>query len=262
MGEDALPQFGRANGRTTSRGVRWLIPVVVVSVIVWAAALFLPISKGPIYVALLVVFIVVVLIDALLVLAGLVLAGVLIWGGLARLLDEVISHGLIQVAMGSVAACFFGVTGGLVIGLGLGLGLHALGLVGTYSQTTDWPVVGCMIAGGIVGIAVAVRYSLADLRRDGVGVRARTVVKVAAIAILGVAAFAAFEGLVIREGARESHANLVRFYCGGAVSEAQYQGCIHHVTAADIDRLANNGDQTAIYAEDHYTDGEPDCPTC
>ena len=261
MGEDALPQVGRAKttGRTTRRVVRWLIPVAVVSVIVWAAALFLPISRGPVYVVLVVAFIAVVLIDALLVLAGLVLVGMLIWGRLARLFGEV---RLIELAMVSVAACFFGVMGGLVIGLGLGLGLHALGLVGTYSQSTDWPVVGCMIAGGIAGIAVAVRESLGDLRRDGARIRPRTVVKVAAVALLGVAAFAGIEELVVREGTSESHANLVRFYCDGAVSEAQYQGCIHHVTAADIDRLANNGDQTAIYAEDHYTDGEPDCPTC
>jgi hypothetical protein len=55
---------------------------------------------------LVVAFIAVVLIDALLVLAGLVRVGMLIWGRLARLFGEV---RLIELAMVSVAACFFGV---------------------------------------------------------------------------------------------------------------------------------------------------------
>jgi hypothetical protein len=172
------------------------------------------------------------------------------------------SNRLIELAGGAVFACLFGVLAGLVVGLGLGAGLHALGLVGTYSQSTDWPVVGCMIAGGVIGIAVAVGYSVGDLRRDGVTIRLRTILTVAAIAVLGVAAFAGFEEFVVRASKSQSNADLVRFYCNGAVSEAQFEGCIHHVSAADIARLANEGDHTAIYAENHYTDGEPDCATC
>jgi hypothetical protein len=43
--------------------------------------------------------------------------------------------------------------------------------------------------------------------------------------------------------------DVVKAYCSGAVSNPQYQGCIHHASKARIDQLANNGDQTAINAE-------------
>jgi hypothetical protein len=43
--------------------------------------------------------------------------------------------------------------------------------------------------------------------------------------------------------------DVVKAYCSGAVSNAQYQGCIHHVSKARVDPLANSSDQTAINAE-------------
>ena len=98
-----------------------------------------------------------------------------------------------------------------------------------------------MIVGGVAGVVAAVLVELREMRRRGATIRARTILAIAALAFGGVAAFAGFEQLLTTQATHDSHDALVRFYCSGAVSDAQFQGCVAHVTAADIDRLANRG---------------------
>lgn len=83
------------------------------------------------------------------------------------------------------------------------------------------------------------------------------VLRVSTVALIVVACLAGVAALTLAGGAEkqaQDAKDLVRIYCNGAVSEAQYQGCIHHVTKTQIDRLANEGDQTAINAENAICD--------
>jgi hypothetical protein len=69
--------------------------------------------------------------------------------------------------------------------------------------------------------------------------------------VLGIAAFIAFVAFVYGPSQRHAaDAGLVQDYCRiGAVSHAQERGCERHVTARDVDRRAQQGDQTAVEAE-------------
>ena len=74
-GPDAQPDprsDPRNKDRRTRRLTGWLIAITVVSVIVWAAAIFVPFARGPLYDVFAVVFYVVLAIDVLLAVGGLI----------------------------------------------------------------------------------------------------------------------------------------------------------------------------------------------
>ncbi len=172
------------------KAVRVLVAIVAVSVIVWAAALFVPVHHGPLYVVLAVSFWVVVAADFLLVVAGVILAGFIGWIGIPGLFEA------------------FG---------------------GWYRDTKTinfgdkplfhWP-------GPLVVLAVlALVYAAVSLEAAG------------------------------RQSGDDRA--LVRFYCqDGAVSQAQAKGCETHVTAARVNELANENDQTAVDAENQLSNWE------
>jgi hypothetical protein len=78
------------------------------------------------------------------------------------------------------------------------------------------------------------------------------------IVILAVlAALYGAEQLVAAGRQSQDNTQLVQFYCqDGSVSQAEVQGCEAHVTAAHVNELANENDQTAIDAENQLSDAE------
>jgi hypothetical protein len=81
-------------------------------------------------------------------------------------------------------------------------------------------------------------------RLAGISIAKRIAIAVVCVVAVG----GAFYGFVQINNS-QIDADIVKAYCSGAVSEAQYQGCVHHVSRARIDQLANHGDKTAINAE-------------
>jgi hypothetical protein len=55
---------------------------------------------------------------------------------------------------------------------------------------------------------------------------------------------------------------MIEWYCGyGAVSRAQFNGCVEHVTVEDVERSAAQGrgaGEWAVYCRDNYVEPEGD----
>jgi hypothetical protein len=74
---------------------------------------------------------------------------------------------LLEVGLGAALGCLFGVFEGGLVGFGVGAGLHALGLVGSYSNSVDWPAISGAIVGGIAGLAYVVFSSAKERTSEG-----------------------------------------------------------------------------------------------
>jgi hypothetical protein len=79
--------------------------------------------------------------------------------------------------------------------------------------------------------------------------KAKSIARTTAIVIVCAVGFIAVLRGCAALKTSQDNAAIVKAYCSGAVSQAQYQGCRAHVSRARIDQLANRGDATAINAE-------------